>query len=411
MANGTSGTTAINVVNRGGLGAQTIEGIKIVDVTGGSSAGTFTLNGDYVFEGSPAVIAGAFGYRLFQGGVATPGDGDWYLRSALLDPPNLPQGPLYQPGVPLYESYAQTLQTLNRLPTLQQRVGNRQWSGFTQGGVGMWGRMESTRHRPEAVFSTSGTDLDVNDWSLQAGFDKSLVDSAEDTIVAGVNGRYGKADARVRSRFGNGSIDTRGYGVGATLTWYESTGFYADAQAQVIWYRSDLKSDVLGKLADDNHGSGETFSLEVGKRSPIGGGLSLTPQIQMIYAHVRFDAFTDPNGAVVAAAQANSLKSRWGISLDHQRTWDGSGSGTRRSHLYGLVNLSYEWLDGSVVDVSGAPLARSNDRLWGEIGLGGSYSWNDERFTLYTELSANTAVNNFGNSNHLRGNAGFRMRF
>jgi fibronectin-binding autotransporter adhesin len=215
----------------------------------------------------------------------------------------------------------------------------------------------------------------------------------------------------VRSRFGNGSIDTRGYGVGATLTWYESTGFYADAQAQVIWYRSDLKSDVLGKLADDNHGSGETFSLEVGKRSPIGGDLSLTPQIQMVYAHVRFDAFTDPNDAVASSDRANSLKSRWGISLDHQRTWDKSGSGTRRSHLYGLVNLSYEWLDGSVVGVSGTPLARSNDRLWGELVVGSSYSWNDERFTLFSEISANTAINNFTKSNSLRGNAGFRMRF
>ena len=291
-------------------------------------------------------------------------------------PPNEPQGPLYQPGVPLYESYAATLQTLNRLATLQQRVGNRQWSGFTQGGVGMWGRIESTRHRPEAAFSTSGTDLDVNDWSLQAGFDKALVDNAEDTIIAGVNGRYGKADAQVRSRFGNGSIDTRGYGVGATLTWYESTGFYADAQAQVSWYRSDLNSDVLGKLVDDNHGSGEAFSLEVGKRSPIGGGLSLTPQIQMTYSHVRFDR--------VHRSQRRSGRVRTGrqparAAGASRSTTSGAGTApaARAAAIStGIVNLSYEWLDGTVVDVSGTPLARRDDRLWGEVGLGGSYSWN-----------------------------------
>ncbi|MBB6428147.1 autotransporter outer membrane beta-barrel domain-containing protein, partial [Sphingopyxis sp. JAI128] len=410
VTNGTSGTTSISVTNRGGLGAQTVEGIKIIDVTGGTSAGTFTLNGDYNFEDSPAVIAGAFGYRLLQGGVATPADGDWYLRSALLDAPNEPQGPLFQPGVPLYESYAATLQTLNRLPTLQQRVGNRQWSGFTQGGVGMWGRMESTRHRPEAAFSTSGTDLDIDNWSLQAGLDKALVDNAEDTIIVGINGRYGTADARVRSRFGDGSIDASGYGVGATLTWYESTGFYADAQAQVTWFRSDLKSDVLGTLADNNHGSGGTFSLEVGKRSPVGGGLSITPQIQMIYSHVRFDSFVDPHDAKVSSDRTGSLKTRWGISLDHQKSWDGSG-GTRRSHLYGIVNLSHEWLDGSIVGVSGTPLARRDERLWGEIGLGGSYSWNDDRFTLFAEISADTAIDDFGDSNSLRGNAGFRMKF
>ena len=409
VSGGTSGTTEVAVINRGG-GAQTVEGIKIIDVTGGASAGTFTLRGDYNFEGSPAVIAGAYGYRLFQGGVSTPDDGDWYLRSALLDAPNEPPAPLYQPGVPLYESYVTTLQTLNRLGTLQQRVGNRQWSGFTQGGVGMWGRMEGTRHRPEAVFSTSGSDLDVNDWSLQAGFDKALLDTSAGTLIAGANGRYGTADGSVRSRFGNGKIDTRGYGAGATLTWYDATGFYADAQAQISWYRSDIESDALGALVDDNHGSGEAFSLEVGKRAPIGGGLSVTPQIQMTYSNVRFDAFTDPNDAVVAADKGDSLKSRWGISLDHQKSWDGA-SGTRSRHIYGIVNLTYEWLDGSIVHVAGTPLARHDERLWSEVGIGGSHSWADGRFTIFSEVSANTAINNFGDSNSLRGNAGFRMRF
>jgi fibronectin-binding autotransporter adhesin len=407
----TSGTTQVNVINTGGLGAATVEGIKIVDI-GGASDGVFTLKGDYVFEGDQAVIAGAYGYRLYKNGVATPTDGDWYLRSSLLNPtaPNEPQAPLYQPGVPLYESYAATLQTLNRLGTLQERVGNRQWSGFTQGEVGMWGRIESTRYRPEAVVSTSGSDLDVNDWSLQAGFDKALLDTSAGTLIAGVNGRYGKADAQVRSRFGNGKIDTKGYGAGATLTWYDSTGFYADAQAQISWYRGDLRSSVLGTLVDDNHGSGEAFSLEVGKRAPLGGGLSVTPQIQMAYSNVRFDAFADPHGAAVSSDRPDSLKSRWGLSLDHQRSWDGT-SGSKQSHVYGIVNLSYEWLDGAVTDVSGTPLERRDNRLWGEVGVGGSYSWNDGRFTIFSEVSANTAINNFGDSNSLRGNAGFRMKF
>ncbi|MGK6353839.1 autotransporter-associated beta strand repeat-containing protein [Sphingomonas sp. DT-207] len=410
VTNGTAGSTTVEVINVGGLGAQTVEGIKIVDVTGGSSAGTFTLRGDYSFEGSPAVIAGAFGYRLYHGGAATPTDGDWYLRSALLDAPNAPQAPLYQPGVPLYESYAGSLQTLNRLGTLQERVGNRQWSGFTQGGVGMWGRIEGTRHRPEAAFSTSGTDVDTNSWQMQVGFDKALLDGSAGTLIGGINGRYGTADAHVRSRFGNGEIDTKGYGVGATVTWYDSTGFYADAQAQVSWYRSDLDSTVLGELIDDNHGSGEAFSLEVGKRAPLGGGLSVTPQIQMAYSNVRFDSFADPNGAAVSSDRADSLRSRWGISVDHQQTWDGA-SGARQSHLYGIVNLNYEWLDGAVADVSGTPIARRDDRLWGEVGIGGSYSWSGGRFTIFSEVSAETAINNFGDSNSLRGNAGFRMRF
>ena len=356
------------------------------------------------------MIAGAYGYRLFQGGTSTPTDGDWYLRSALLNGGGEPQGPLYQPGVPLYESYASTLQTLNRLPTLQQRVGNRQWSGFTQGGIGMWGRMEASRFRPEAETSTSNTDLDINNWSLQAGFDAALHDGAAGTLIAGINGRYAKADARVRSAFGDGEIDTSGYGVGATLTWYSNGGFYADAQAQVSWYRSDLESSVLGTLVADNHGSGEAFSLEVGKRAPLGGGLSITPQIQMAYSNVRFDAFVDPSGAAVSSDTGSSLKSRWGISVDHQSNAEAAG-GAGQSHIYGIANLSYEWLDGGVAGVSGTPIRRSDDRLWGELGLGGSYSWNGGRFTLFSEVSADTAIANFGDSNELKANAGFRMRF
>ncbi|WP_163467927.1 autotransporter outer membrane beta-barrel domain-containing protein, partial [Klebsiella michiganensis] len=49
----TSGTTRVDVINRGGLGAQTVEGIKIIAVAGASN-GNFVLNGNYVFQGAPA---------------------------------------------------------------------------------------------------------------------------------------------------------------------------------------------------------------------------------------------------------------------------------------------------------------------------------------------------------------------
>ncbi|WP_037504529.1 autotransporter outer membrane beta-barrel domain-containing protein [Sphingopyxis sp. MWB1] len=404
-----SGTTFIDVTNVGGRGAATVEGIKLIDVGGLSAAGSFVLNGDYVIEGRPTIVAGAYGYSLYRGGVSTPDDGDWYLRagSGGIMPPISP----YQPGVPVYETYVATLQTLNRPSTLQQRVGNRQWSGFTQGGVGMWGRMDSNRRRPQAAFSATGADLDINDWSLQAGLDAALIDISAGTLIAGVQGRYGKTSAQTSTeKLGHGSIDMQGYGVGATLTWYDSTGFYADAQAQFGWYRSDLESSILGRLVDNNDGTGEAFSLELGKRAPIGGGMSVTPQMQMVYSNVRFDAFTDPYQASVAASKGDSLESRWGISLDHQASW-GAAENKQSSHLYGLVNLSYEWLDGSVVDVSGASIERRHDRLWGSLGLGGSYAFGGGRYMLYTEISAQTALKNFGDSHRLNGTAGFRMKF
>ena len=55
MTGDTSGNTNIRVINLGGAGGQTNEGIKIVDV-GGQSGGNFTLRGSYTFEGDPAVV-------------------------------------------------------------------------------------------------------------------------------------------------------------------------------------------------------------------------------------------------------------------------------------------------------------------------------------------------------------------
>lgn len=417
VGGGTSGNTQINVINREGLGAQTVEGIKIIDVAGASS-GTFVLNGDYVFQGEQAVIAGAFGYRLYKGGVSSPTDGDWYLRSSLLNPvdpgepggpeePVEPSPPLYQPGVPIYEAYGANLQSLNGLSTLQQRVGNRSWTaGANPEGNGIWGRMEGVQSRANAAVSTSLSDQNVNSWKMQIGADRVFAGSDKgERLVAGVTAYYGEASSHVRSIFGNGSLKTDGYGVGATLTWYGLQGFYADGQVQFSWYESDLNSDTLGKLSANNSGSGEAFSLELGKKSPIGGKLSVTPQIQMAYSNVRFDRFADAAGAIVAADKGDSLKTRWGVSLDHEDEWDGG-----RSHVYGLVNLSYEWLDGTRTRVSGTPIAYANEGLWTEVGLGASISWMNG-MTFYGEVSGNSSVKDFGDSYILKANAGLRIAF
>jgi len=50
-----------------------------------------------------------------------------------------------------------------------------------------------------------------------------------------------------------------------------------------------------------------------------------------------------------------------------------------------LANLSYEWLDGTVAQVSGAAIANASDRLWGEVALGGTLGLG--RVTLYTQAS------------------------
>ena len=45
------------------------------------------------------------------------------------------------------------------------------------------------------------------------------------------------------------------------------------------------------------------------------------------------------------------------------------------------------------------------------IGVGGSYNWNDDKYSLYGEASLNTSLANFADSYELKGTAGFRLKW
>ena len=421
------GATSVVVNNIGGTGAQTVEGIKIINVTG-ESLGAFSLVGDYEIAGQQAVLGGAYGYTLWKNGISTPDDGDWYLRSQLAPTGSNPGGLLYQPGAPVFEAYAGVLLGLNSLSTLQQRVGNRSWSGGVDTdsklaseplsgieGRGIWGRIEGAHNSIDPAVSTTGSSYDFDTLKFQAGVDFSVLENESGKLIGAVTGHYGHASADISSSFGNGSISTDGAGFGGTLTWYGNSGFYVDGQAQVSWYDSDLGSDVLGNLASGNDGTGYALSLETGKRIGLDNGLSLTPQAQLVYSSVDFDSFTQTYGgedvAGISLLNNDSLRGRLGLSLDQNKSWRAEDGLVSRSHVYGIANLYYEFLDGTSVDVSGATLASRSDRLWGGVGLGGSYDWNNDKYSLYGEGSINTSLQNVADSYDLKGTVGFRVKW
>ncbi len=422
VAGSTSGTGTLQVVNFGGAGDQTAEGIKIVDV-GGVSNGTFSLKGDYTFEGDAAVVGGAYAYRLYQGGVSTPADGDWYLRSALIDGSG-PGSPLYQAGAPLYEAYAGALQTFNQLGTLQQRLGNRSWTVEAQGadgvsddvkaeaGIGLWGRIEGTSGSYDPERSTTATTYDTSTRRLQTGADMLLSDSAAGQLIGGVAFQYGTVSADVSSVFGSGSIDTNGTGVSGSLTWYGAEGFYLDGQAQVIWYDSNLDSATAGqRLVDGNNGVGYALGVEAGKRIMLDPNWSLTPQAQLAWSSVDLDAFTDAFGARVTPGSNDSLLGRLGVSLDHQTQWQDRTGRAGRTNVYGIANLYYDFEDGSSVDLAGSSLSSRNEQLWGGLGIGGTINWADDKFSVFGEAVARTSLEDFGDSHTLTGSLGLRVKW
>jgi outer membrane autotransporter protein len=77
--------------------------------------------------------------------------------------------------------------------------------------------------------------------------------------------------------------------------------------------------------------------------------------------------------------------------------------------VYGIANVHYEFLNGTSVIVSGTNFASANDRLWGSIGGGGTYSWSSGKYSLYGEVSYNTSLSNVGDSNSYKGIGGFRI--
>lgn len=431
----TSGSTNVVVTNIDGVGAQTVGGIKIVEV-GGTSDGIFNLQGDYVHDGQQAVVAGAYAYKLYQGGVSDTADGDWYLRSQLKAVDPVDPDPLYQAGAPVYEAYPQALLGLNGVSTLQQRTGNRVWMGtgnriVAQGadsigspyaasdetgvainGSGVWGRIEGAHNHIEPHFSTSDTNYSQNILKMQAGIDGALKETENGKLIGGFTVHYAHGKTKANSAHGDGDISTDGYGFGGTLTWYGENGFYLDGQGQVTWYRSDLNSTTgQTTLTDGNHGFGYALSLEGGKRFAINEAWSLTPQAQLTYSNVDFDTFTDVFGADVSLDRGESLQGRVGLTLDHENSWQNSNGLLDRTRVYGIANLYYEFLDGSRVNVAETSFTSRNDRAWGGLGLGGSYNWNDDKYSIYGEGLVNTSLNNFGDSYSIKGNVGFRMKW
>ncbi|GLU29496.1 autotransporter outer membrane beta-barrel domain-containing protein [Brucella sp. NBRC 12950] len=454
----TSGMTSVYVANAGGSGALTTDGIEVISV-GGTSNGVFSLVGNEVYSNQQVIVAGAYAYGLYKGNASGIDKSDWYLRSVKKvedtgtggTDPNTGGGNtgggntgggefVLTPAAETYEAYPQALLGLNGISTLQQRVGNRFWAGngnkvIEQGadpvgtpyatpqeagvaieGNGVWGRIEGAHNRFGSDSSTTGGDFRQNSVKLQAGIDGLLSEAESGKLIGGVFAQYVHGKTKISSNdatgWGDGNIATDGYGLGGTLTWYGENGFYIDAQGQATWYKSDLVSDYNDKtFVDGNSGFGYALSLEGGKRIEINPEWAVTPQAQLVYSSVKFDDFIDIYGASVSLDRGDSLQGRLGLTLDHETSWQNGNGMKNRSHIYGIADLYYEFLEGSKVNVNDLSLASRQDRVWGGLGIGGSYNWNDDKYSIFGEGVVNTSLNDFGDSYSIKGNVGFRVKW
>ena len=165
--------------------------------------------------------------------------------------------PRFNPGIPLYQGAIQTMQALNKLPTLQQRLGSRYRNDAAmpptglEAGSGMvdgravWARVEGgfQRLRPN-VASDMTQDITT---SLRWGVDRRLYEGRAGQLIGGITGQYGDASSKISTSNEDGRTHTKGWGLGGTLTWQGNNGFYVDGQAQAMWYENTFRSSTASK--------------------------------------------------------------------------------------------------------------------------------------------------------------------
>ncbi len=313
------------------------------------------------------------------------------------------------------------MQALNKLPTLQERVGERYWTdkngdGHTNGAAvndkGVWARVEGAHNRLEPDTSLTRMKQDVNTFIMQAGVDGQFYEGDNGKLIAGITGQYGHAKGDISSFHGDGAISTDAWSLGATTTWYGNSGFYVDGQAQVTWFDSDLNSWTANQgLADGRKATGYALSIEAGQRFAIDQNWSLTPQAQLMYSSINANAFDDTWGSRVRLHDGDSLIGRIGLAANYANSWKGDDGLMVNTTVYGIANLYQEMLGGSSVNVAGVDFDTDNDKTWGGIGAGGTYAWADNKYAIYGEGSINTAFNHFADSYALKGTVGFKVKW
>lgn len=136
-------------------------------------------------------------------------------------------------------------------------------------------------------------------------------------------------------------------------------------------------------------------------------GWALTPQAQLIYSAVEND-FTDSFGTRVSLDGNERLTGRLGVALDHQRMWRDDEGKLSRANLYDVASVYYEFLGGTSVNVAGLNFASGTERTTGGFGLGGTYNWDNDKYSVYGEALIKTA---FDDDYSVGGTAGFRMKW
>jgi outer membrane autotransporter protein len=309
-----SGTTHVQVVNQGGLGALTSgNGIEVVSALNGATTTAQTTRDAFALAGGH-VDAGAFEYRLYAADASGAGE-NWYLRSAAAAIPSTDPGtspvavPTYREEVPLFAALPEQLRQGNlvMLGNLHQRVGD----GVS--GREAWGRVIST----DRTVSQTGTVNQESEGRLtgfQAGTDLWTNTRWHAGVYVGqLDGDMSVTGfARGTANLAVGSNDLRSQFIGGYATYRSEGGFYADAVLQAGRHRYTISPNLA--TASNSKGDSLLASLEIGKGFPVGDGWVIEPQLQLMHQRVDLDD-VNIGGATVQQDTHDGWTARAGVRL------------------------------------------------------------------------------------------------
>ena len=436
-----SGTTTVQIVNRGGLGGQTTgNGIEVITALNGATTTAQTTRDAFALGGSGHVDAGAFEYRLHPADASGAGE-NWYLRSEVVPAPPAPPPapapavlppappapapapvPTFRPEVAMLAAVPAQLRQADMamVGNMRSRFGDDDASAPQVASLTPVGGALSVDRRAwaRAVYSDvdirqtgtvnpstqghvngvqAGTDLFVaplGDW--RGGIYVGTLDGGAD-ISGSASGVWRPV----------GDTDLRGRYIGAYASYANNTGFYFDTVLQYGSQRYTIRPQ--GSAAATGDGNSFTASFEVGQAFALGGGWVWEPQAQLSYYKAHIDDLVISNARV----EQNSSSS-WTGALGVRVKGD-IATAAGRLQPYGRVavvrgtggNDSARFIGpAAFVDV-----VSSGDYTSGELAAGATLSLS-KAVSLYGEigrlysLSDETEV-----SSSIQGAIGMRVRW
>ncbi|EHW6820472.1 fibronectin-binding autotransporter adhesin ShdA [Salmonella enterica] len=416
-----SGTTDL-YINGIGDGAQTTNGIEVVDVGGVSTSDAFVLKNE--------VNAGLYTYRLYW----NESDNDWYLASKAqsddddsggddtpsdggddggnVTPPDdggdggnvTPPddggdvAPQYRADIGAYMGNQWMARNL-QMQTLYDREGSQ----YRNADGSVWARFKAGKAESEAV--SGNIDMDSNYSQFQLGGDILAWGNGQQSVTVGVMASYINADTDSTGNRGadgsqftsSGNVD--GYNLGVYATWFADaqthSGAYVDSWYQYGFYNNSVESGDAGSESYDS--TANAVSLETGYRYDIalsnGNTVSLTPQTQVVWQNYSADSVKDNYGTRIDGQDGDSWTTRLGLRVDG-KLYKGSRTVIQpfaeANWLHTSDDVSVSFDDATVKQDLPANRAELKVGLQADI---------DKQWSVRAQVAGQTGSNDFGDLN------------